>query len=78
MDRSEFFIVQTPQVFDLTLLKDAYAAAGGAEGVAFTDDASVVEWYGNEVRLYEGSPNNIKVTYPGDFRVAEIRLMHDS
>lgn len=74
VDRSEFFIVQTPQVFDLTLLKDAYAAAGGAEGVAFTDDASVVEWYGNEVRLYEGSPNNIKVTYPGDFRVAETWL----
>lgn len=74
VDRSEFFIVQTPQVFDIKLLKDAYAAAAEAQGVAFTDDASVVEWYGKEVRLFEGSPNNIKVTYSGDFRVAETWL----
>lgn len=74
VDRSEFFIVQTPQVFDISLLKKAYAAASGADGVAFTDDASVVEWHGKEVRLFEGSPDNIKVTYPGDFLVAETLL----
>lgn len=74
VDRKEFFAVQTPQVFDIGTLKQAYAAAADAEGTSFTDDASVVEWFGKEVRLFEGSPGNIKVTYPGDFLIAATLL----
>lgn len=76
VDRSEFFIVQTPQVFDITLLKKAYSAASKSKETVFTDDASVVEWFGKDVRLYKGSPSNIKVTYPGDFRIAADSLSH--
>lgn len=74
VDRSRFFTVQTPQVFDLRLLKDAYAKASDSEGIVFTDDASVAEWAGHRVYIYPGSPLNIKVTYPSDFRIAELLL----
>lgn len=74
VDRSRYFSVQTPQVFDLRLLKDAYEKAAAAEGVAFTDDASVAEWAGHKVYIYPGSPKNIKVTYPSDFRIASLFL----
>ncbi|MCM1490267.1 MAG: 2-C-methyl-D-erythritol 4-phosphate cytidylyltransferase [Muribaculum sp.] len=74
VDRSKFFIVQTPQVFDILLLKNAYKEASQASDATFTDDASVVEWYGHPIHLYEGDPTNIKVTYPGDFHTAENQL----
>ncbi len=76
VDRSEFFIVQTPQIFDISLLKNAYSKATKSKEIGFTDDASVVEWYGKDVRLFEGDPSNIKVTYPGDFRIAMDCLSH--
>lgn len=70
VDRSRFFAVQTPQVFSIGLLKDAFLKAESAEGIIFTDDASVAEWAGNRIHIYEGDPINIKVTYPADFRFA--------
>lgn len=74
VDRSRYFSVQTPQVFDIALLKKAYSAAAASEETGFTDDASVVEWHGHQVRIYDGEAENIKVTYPGDFRIAEMIL----
>lgn len=74
VDRSRYFSVQTPQVFEIDLLKKAYAEAIKSEGITFTDDASVVEWHGHPVRIYDGDPANIKVTYPVDFRIAEIEI----
>ena len=76
VDRSRFFAVQTPQVFDLRLLKEAYSKAETALDEVFTDDASVVEWAGNNINIYDGEPTNIKVTYPGDFRIAEDILLN--
>lgn len=70
VDRSRYFAVQTPQVFDIALLKDAYRKAEAAKDTVFTDDASVAEWAGNNIHIFEGDPINIKVTYPGDFRIA--------
>ncbi|MDE6021929.1 MAG: 2-C-methyl-D-erythritol 4-phosphate cytidylyltransferase [Muribaculaceae bacterium] len=75
VDRSRFFAVQTPQVFDIKLLKEAYKSAADSPGVSFTDDASVVEWNGKTVTLFDGDPRNIKVTYPGDFRIASEILL---
>ncbi len=75
VDRSEYYIVQTPQVFNNLLLHMAYKEAlEEAKDVVFTDDASVVEHYGHPIRLYDGDPTNIKVTYPEDFMIAEFRL----
>lgn len=74
-DRSKFVAVQTPQVFNAGLLKKAY---GHAAGRSFTDDASVVENYGHKITLYEGSPDNMKVTNPKDLAIAEILMAEDA
>ena len=70
VDRSRYFAVQTPQVFDVRLLKESYRKAKDSTGIIFTDDASVAEWAGHRIHIFEGDPVNIKVTYPGDFRIA--------
>jgi 2-C-methyl-D-erythritol 4-phosphate cytidylyltransferase len=66
--RDEYRLVQTPQVFDIQLLK---AANRQPYRDAFTDDASVVEAYGVTVTLVEGNRENIKITTPGDLNMAE-------
>ena len=66
-DRSAFVAVQTPQAFDSELLKKAYEQPYVA---GFTDDASVVESYGEKIGFYEGSRLNIKITDPADLRMA--------
>ncbi len=75
VDRSEYFIVQTAQVFGNLVRHKAYdEALHVTDNKVFTDDASVLEYYGHPIRLYEGDPTNIKVTYPEDFKIAEFRL----
>ena len=69
--RGDYRLVQTPQVFEASLLKDAYAQPYRE---AFTDDASVVEAAGHEVTLVEGNRENIKITTPFDLAVAEALL----
>lgn len=66
--RSEFRLVQTPQTFDIQLLK---AANRQPYNDGFTDDASVVESYGHAITLVEGNRENIKITTPYDIVVAE-------
>lgn len=65
--RSEYRLVQTPQVFEVTLLKRAYQQSYTDN---FTDDASVVEAMGNQVYLTEGNRENIKLTTPFDLNIA--------
>lgn len=72
VDRSLYYAVQTPQVFPVGLLKRAYSQAG--EGGNFTDDASFAEAAGESITLYDGTAENIKVTNPTDFAVAEAIL----
>lgn len=69
VNRDDFCLVQTPQTFDTSLLKEAY---GQEYNPHFTDDASVVESLGKQVALVEGSRKNIKLTTPFDLRLAEI------
>ena len=78
VDRSRYFAVQTPQVFDIRILKDSYRKAANATGAVFTDDASVAEWAGYRIHIFEGDPSNIKVTYPGDFRIACDMLLNST
>ena len=68
IDRRFLRIVQTPQIFRADILRRAYEAEYRAE---FTDDASVVEAIGQTVCLAEGERENLKLTTPGDFVVAE-------
>ena len=72
-DRSRLQAVQTPQVFDLDLLKGALARAE-KNGDQVTDDCSAVELMGMSVRIVEGDERNMKVTTPLDLKIAELLL----
>lgn len=71
MDRSRFRLIQTPQTFDVSLIKKAYQMK---EELSLTDDASVAERAGHVISLFEGSYANIKVTTPEDLVIAEALL----
>ena len=71
VDRSRFRLVQTPQTFRLTLLRQAYEQPYRDD---FTDDASVVEACGHPIALVEGNKENIKLTTPFDLTIAEALL----
>lgn len=73
--RSEYRLVQTPQTFDIQLLKCAY---NQDYTEAFTDDASVVETAGHTITLVEGNRENIKITTPFDLVVAEALTKQNS
>ena len=68
VDRNAYRLVQTPQTFDIQLLKKAY---GQPFDPFFTDDASVVEAMGHPIKLVEGNNENIKLTNPADLKLAE-------
>lgn len=70
-DRNAYKLVQTPQVFHLSLLRRAYAQE---YQLGFTDDASVVEALGGHIGLVPGNRENIKLTTPFDLRVAQALL----
>ena len=72
-DRNTLRAVQTPQVFDLDLLKAALEKAE-KDGAAITDDCSAVERLGMSVRIVEGDERNIKVTTPLDLKIAVLLL----
>ena len=67
--RDNYRLVQTPQVFDVALLRRAYTQEYSER---FTDDASVVEALGESVCLVEGNRENIKITTPYDLKLAEV------
>ena len=69
--RNDYRLVQTPQTFDIQLLK---AANRQPYNDGFTDDASVVESYGYEITLVEGNRENIKITTPYDMKIAEVLI----
>ena len=69
--RDDYRLVQTPQCFDIQLLK---AANRQPYNENFTDDASVVESYGHAITLVEGNRENIKITTPYDLKIAEVLI----
>jgi len=58
---------QTPQMFRLGLLREALQQSGGE----VTDESSAIEALGHAPKLVRGSPENFKLTYAGDFALAE-------
>ena len=72
-DRSRLQAVQTPQVFDLDLLRGALKKARET-GTQITDDCSAVELLGMSVKIVDGDERNIKVTTPIDLKLAEAFL----
>lgn len=69
--RNDYRLVQTPQTFDIQLLK---AANRQPYNEGFTDDASVVEAFGFNITLVEGNRENIKITTPYDLKIAEVLI----
>jgi 2-C-methyl-D-erythritol 4-phosphate cytidylyltransferase len=67
-DRSRLWNAQTPQIFRYDLIRRAYDAASGT----VTDDSILVERLGVPVKLYKGSPANVKITTPESLAAAEI------
>ena len=71
-DRSRVWIVQTPQVFETALVKEAYRLLMEKGHPAVTDDAMVVEQMLDfPIRIFQGSYENIKITTPEDLGTAE-------
>lgn len=80
-ERSRVWMIQTPQSFEYSLIKDAYTTLieqenkGIKTSIPVTDDAMVVEYFLNQkVHLVYGSYENIKITTPEDMRIAEAFL----
>ncbi len=78
-DRRLVWMIQTPQVFEYSLIQNAYEQLLEQEqeflskGISVTDDAMVVESFtGHKVRLVEGSYENMKITTPEDMKIAEL------
>lgn len=72
-DRSSLFAVQTPQVFEASLIKAALQKALD-DGAELTDDCAAVERLGMRVVLTRGDERNIKLTTPEDLAVAQAML----
>lgn len=72
--RAGLFAAQTPQGFRFAPILDAHrrAAAEGRED--FTDDSAIAEWAGIAVRLVDGSPDNVKLTYAREIAMADDKL----
>jgi 2-C-methyl-D-erythritol 4-phosphate cytidylyltransferase len=68
VNRTEYVTVQTPQCFNIDLIKKAYQQKFSN---TFTDDASVLEKLGHSISLVEGNIENIKITSPLDLILAE-------
>ena len=73
LDRDALRAVQTPQIFEASILKAALQSALEA-GAAVTDDCSAVERLGKRVYLVEGDEENLKITTPVDLLLAEAIL----
>jgi 2-C-methyl-D-erythritol 4-phosphate cytidylyltransferase len=71
--RDTLWLAQTPQAFQLKLIKKAHEIAK-QEGFSGTDDASLVERLGEVVKIMPGSRNNIKITNQEDLKLARALL----
>ena len=74
VDRAGFYEAQTPQVFEVSLLKKSLEKADKANTEKITDDSQLVEALGHKVSIVETDSSNIKVTYPADAAIAEAIL----
>jgi len=71
VDRSKYFLVQTPQTFQVATIRNAYRQAYNEK---FTDDASVLEATGQAIFTVQGNRENIKITFAEDLKYATMLL----
>jgi 2-C-methyl-D-erythritol 4-phosphate cytidylyltransferase len=70
LDRNSIWMAQTPQAFNLDLIRTAHESAN-LEGFMGTDDAMLIERLGHKIRIIPGSRLNMKITTPEDLALAE-------
>ena len=75
-DRKKLWQAQTPQIFRRELIVNAYKSALEDEFVG-TDDSSLIERIGGNVKIVEGDRENLKITYPVDLQIAEMILKEE-
>ena len=75
VDRNEYRLIQTPQTFQLAIIKQAYMSTTDK---GFTDDASVAENNRHKISLVSGDYRNIKITTPEDLKFAQALLEKDN
>lgn len=75
VNRDDFKAVQTPQCFRWKVILEAYQNASSSD---YSDDATVVEAYGNAITLVDGDLYNIKITTPFDLQMAELIIEKQS
>jgi len=73
VDRHQLFAMQTPQIFETKLLREAYRSVLD-QNIVVTDEVSAVEWLGRKVALVVNEDFNFKITCPRDFLLAEFVL----
>lgn len=73
LDRSEVYRVQTPQLFEYPVIRSLHEKVQSTPDLLFTDDASVCEYFGIPVGVYDGDPRNIKLTY--QFELQTLKTM---
>jgi hypothetical protein len=71
VDRSLVHRVQTPQIFEFTLIRSLMDRIKDLAELNFTDDASLCEYYGIPVGVFKGDVRNIKLTY--DFEIETLQ-----
>jgi 2-C-methyl-D-erythritol 4-phosphate cytidylyltransferase len=71
VSRQAIWAAQTPQMFRIGVLRDALREAAAQPGLAVTDEASAIEARGLHPRLVRGDVDNLKITWPEDFALAE-------
>lgn len=74
VSRAGLFSAQTPQGFPYDAILAAHERAAAAGREDFTDDSAIAEWAGIPVRIVEGSPDNLKLTWAKDIEMADARL----
>jgi 2-C-methyl-D-erythritol 4-phosphate cytidylyltransferase/2-C-methyl-D-erythritol 2,4-cyclodiphosphate synthase len=72
--REGLHAAQTPQGFPFEAILAAHERAFGADRDDFTDDSAIAEWAGIPVRIVQGSPDNVKLTWARDIEMADARL----
>ncbi|MEP6603246.1 MAG: 2-C-methyl-D-erythritol 4-phosphate cytidylyltransferase [Spartobacteria bacterium] len=73
VDRHHLFAMETPQIFERSLIEDAYRAVF-AKNLRITDEVSAVEHLGRKVALVPSEDFNFKITYERDLKLAELVL----
>jgi 2-C-methyl-D-erythritol 4-phosphate cytidylyltransferase len=74
VDRNNLFEAQTPQVFEVNLLKKSRESIDKSSAEKITDDSQLIEALGHPVSIVQTDSSNIKITYPADVAIAEAIL----